>query len=124
MRHQSSGIKHPVLRSIGRALPINYYPQEVFSNALWNEWSGKIADSARLQRIHRSVGVRGRHLALPMDEYRGLDSFAKSNDKWIERAAELGEEAALSALGQAGLSPTDIDHIFFTTVTDIASTLL
>ena len=56
-----------------------------------------------------------------MDEYRGLDSFAKSNDKWIERAAELGEEAVSSALAQAGLSPTDIDHIFFTTVTGIAS---
>jgi alkylresorcinol/alkylpyrone synthase len=110
-----------VLRSIGRALPNNYYPQEVLSTALWNEWSGKIEDSARFQRIHRSVGVRGRHLALPMDEYRGLDSFAKSNDKWIERAAELGEVAVLSALAQAGLSPIDIDHIFFTTVTGIAS---
>lgn len=122
MRHQSSdSTKHPVLRSIGRALPTNYYPQEILSTALWNEWSGKIEDSARFQRVHRSVGVRGRHLALPMDEYRGLDSFAKANDKWIERAAELGEEAVLSALGQAGLSPTDIDHIFFTTVTGIAS---
>jgi alkylresorcinol/alkylpyrone synthase len=121
LRHQSSGTKHPVLRSIGRALPNNYYPQEVLSTALWNEWSDKIEDSARFQRIHRSVGVRGRHLALPMDEYRGLDSFAKSNDKWIERAAELGEVAVLSALAQAGLSPIDIDHIFFTTVTGIAS---
>lgn len=121
MRHQSSGIGHPVLRSIGRALPTNYYPQEVLSTALWNEWSGKLEDSARFQRIHRSVGVRGRHLALPMDEYRGLDSFAKANDKWIERAAELGEEAVLSALALAGLSPTDVDHIFFTTITGIAS---
>jgi 2-polyprenyl-3-methyl-5-hydroxy-6-metoxy-1,4-benzoquinol methylase len=48
LRHQSSRIKHPVLRSVGRALPTNYYPQEV--------------------------------LALPMDEYRGLDSFEKSNE--------------------------------------------
>jgi alkylresorcinol/alkylpyrone synthase len=110
-----------VLRSIGRALPTNYYPQEILSTALWNEWSGKIEDSSRFQRIHRSVGVRGRHLALPMDEYRGLDSFAKANDKWIERAAELGEEAVLSALARAGMTPADVDHIFFTTVTGIAS---
>ena len=99
MRHQSSDSKHPVLRSIGRALPTNYYPQEILTTALWNEWSGKIEDSSRFQRVHRSVGVRGRHLALPMDEYRGLDSFEKSNDKWIERAAELGEEAVRSARG-------------------------
>jgi alkylresorcinol/alkylpyrone synthase len=119
--HKLSGTKHPVLRSIGRALPTNYYPQEVLSTALWNEWSGKIEDRPRFERLHRSVGVRGRHLALPMEEYRGLDSFAKANDKWIERAAELGEEAVLSALARAGLSPIDIDHIFFTTVTGIAS---
>jgi alkylresorcinol/alkylpyrone synthase len=121
VRHQVSGAMHPVLRSIGRALPSNYYPQEVLSTALWNEWSGKIEDRARFERLHRSVGVRGRHLALPMDEYRSLDSFAKYNDKWIECAANLGEEAAWSALARAGLSPAEVDHIFFTTVTGIAS---
>jgi alkylresorcinol/alkylpyrone synthase len=113
--------KHPVLRSIGRALPTNYYAQEVLSTALWNEWSGKIEDRARFERLHRSVGVRGRHLALPMEDYRALDSFSKMNDKWVERAVELGQEAVLSALARAGMSPTDIDHIFFTTVTGIAS---
>ena len=85
MRHQSSGTKHPVLRSIGRALPNNYYPHEVLSTSLWNEWGGKIEDRSRFQRIHRSVGVRGRRLALPIEEYRAFDSFEKSNDKWIER---------------------------------------
>src|ERR1700722_19084142 len=55
LRHQSSDANHPVLRSIGRALPTN--PQKFLSTALWNEWSGKIEDSARFQRIDRSVGV-------------------------------------------------------------------
>ena len=32
-----------------------------------------------------------------------LDSFSKMNDKWIERATDLGEEAIESALSQAGL---------------------
>ena len=120
-RHQLSATKHPVLRSVGRALPGNYYPQEVISAALWEEWDGSDAGRARFERLHRSVGVRGRHLALPMEDYRALDSFSKMNDKWIERATELGEEAVDSALCQAGLVPTDIDHIFFTTVTGIAS---
>ncbi len=119
--NQLSGTKHPVLRSIGRALPANYYAQEILSTALWKEWSGKIEDRNRFERLHRSVGVRGRHLALPMEDYRALDSFSKMNDKWVDRAADLGEEAALAALARAGLSPTDVDHIFFTTVTGIAS---
>ena len=111
----------PVLRSIGRALPPNYYEQEILSSALWNEWGGDDDGRARFERFHRSVGVRGRHLALPIEEYRELDSFAKANDRWAERAAELGEEAILSALAQANLSPRDIDHFFFTTVTGIGA---
>lgn len=114
-------MNHPVLRSVGRALPTNYYPQEILTTALWNEWSGKIEDRALFDRLHRAVAVRGRHLALPMDDYRGINSFGKANDKWIECAAELGEEAVQSALDRAGLSPADIDHIFFTTVTGVAS---
>jgi alkylresorcinol/alkylpyrone synthase len=112
---------YPVLRSIGRALPSNYYEQQTLSTALWNEWGGDEEGCARFERFHRSVGVRGRHLALPIEEYRALDSFAKANDRWIERATELGEEAALSALARAQLSPADIDHIFFTTVTGIGT---
>ena len=117
----SSDTQSPSVRSIGRALPQNYYPQEVISAALWNEWGGGDDSRARFERLHRAVGVRGRHLALPMEDYPALDSFSKTNDKWIERATELGMEAAESALAQAGLAATDIDHIFFTTVTGIAS---
>lgn len=117
----NSSEQFPLIRSIGRALPRNYYPQETISAALWNEWGGSDESRARFERIHRSVGVRGRHLAIPMEDYRALDSFAKMNDKWIERATDLGEEAIESALCQADLAPADIDHIFFTTVTGIAS---
>src|SRR5260370_475780 len=91
----------PLLRSIGRALPQNYYPQEEISAALWNEWGGSDESRIRFERIHRSVGVRGRHLAVPMEDYRALDSFSKMNDKWIERAVDLGEEAIESALHDA-----------------------
>ena len=108
------------MRSIGCALPSNYYAQETLSTALWNHGSGTVPDRARIERLHRSVGVQGRHPALSMDEYRGLDSFAKANDKWIQRATELGEQAVSLALTRAGLSAVDVDHIFFTTVTGIA----
>src|ERR1700693_1523121 len=116
-----SNTRYPLLRSIGRALPQNYYPQEEITAGLWNEWSGDDDSRARFERLHRSVGVRGRHLALPIEDYRALDSFSKTNERWIECATDLGKEAIESALCQAGLAPSDIDHIFFTTVTGIAS---
>ena len=85
----NANTRFPVLRSnVGRALPQNYYPQEAISAALFAQRGGDEDSAARFDRIHRSVGVERRHLALPED-YRALDSFSKTNDKWIERASRL-----------------------------------
>jgi|HubBroStandDraft_1064217.scaffolds.fasta_scaffold106676_1 alkylresorcinol/alkylpyrone synthase len=118
----NSDSQYPVIRSIACALPENYYDQETLSTALWNEWRGGGDEGrARFERLHRAVGVRGRHLALTMDGYRALDSFAKSNQAWMEVATVLGMTAVESALSRAGLEPRDVDHIFFTTVTGISA---
>ena len=103
---------HPEIAAIGRALPPNYYSSETLSAALWNEWNGPAEERARFVRIHRSAGVGGRHLALPLDAYRSLDSFGASNAAWITAATDLGAEAVDTALRRAGLRPTDVDHLF------------
>ena len=111
----------PEIRAIGRALPSHYYPSELLSRALLDEWGTCGHERTRVERIHRAAGVRGRYLALPMDAYRSLRSFAAANEAWVRVATELGGEALDSALRRAGLEPTDVDHFFFTTVTGIAS---
>jgi alkylresorcinol/alkylpyrone synthase len=111
----------PDLSAIGRVLPENYYSSETLSSALWEAWNGSPQERARYERIHRSAGVRGRHLALPLDAYRDLQSFAASNAAWTRAAADLGAEAVVTALAKAGLVPRDVDHVFFNTVTGIAS---
>ncbi len=58
-----------------------------------------------MEDLHRAVQVSGRHLALPLQDYLGLDSFAKRNDAWIAAARELGDEALCGALARARLSP-------------------
>lgn len=117
----TSDSRFPIMRAIGCALPENYYPQDVLSSALAREWGGSDSEMARFERIHRAVGVRGRYLAFPMEDYRSIDSFSASNDKWIDAASKLGAAAINSALSQCDLSPSDVDHIFFTTVTGIAA---
>jgi len=111
----------PEIRAIGRALPPHYYPSELLREALLDEWGACGHERTRLERIHRAASVRGRHLALPMEAYRSLGSFAAANEAWVRAATELGGEALESALRRAGLEPADIDHFFFTTVTGIAS---
>jgi alkylresorcinol/alkylpyrone synthase len=65
--------------------------------------------------------VGGRHLALPLPEYVGLDTFAKCNDAFVRVGAEVGEAAVRDALARAGLAPSDVGHLFFVTVTGIST---
>ncbi len=111
----------PSIEAIGRVLPEHYYTSETLSRALWQAWDGSPQERARYERIHRAAGVRGRHLALPMEAYADLRSFAASNAAWTRAAADLGADAVVTALAKSGLEPRDVDHVFFNTVTGIAS---
>lgn len=58
---------------------------------------------------------------LPLDGYRDLDGFGASNDVFIRSAVDLGAQAVRGALRAAGLRPTDVDLLMFTSVTGIAA---
>jgi alkylresorcinol/alkylpyrone synthase len=74
-----------------------------------------------LDRLHASCGVRQRHLALPIEDYKGLDGFGDSNNAFIEVGLELGARAITTALEQAGLTARDVDLVLMTSVTGIAA---
>lgn len=107
--------------SAATAFPTNYYPQEVLLAALQQYWGDQIENPQVLRRLHRHVGVEGRYLSLPMEEYPKLKSWGEANDHWVRVARDLGEQAISSALAGAGLKPTDIGAFFFTSITGICS---
>jgi alkylresorcinol/alkylpyrone synthase len=109
------------IAGVASALPKNYYPQEVIREALKRSWIGTLDKPQLLDRMHANVGVNGRHLAFPIDQYEQLDTWGKTNDAWIECAQELGKLALCRALNQAGIAPQDLGAIFFISVTGIAS---
>src|SRR5689334_12916804 len=105
----------PSLSAIGRVLPEHYYSSEILSQALWRAWEtspegASPQEHARYERIRRSAGVRGRHLALPLEAYADLRSFGASNAAWTAAASDLGTDAVVTALAKAGLVPRDVDH--------------
>ncbi|HET7824289.1 MAG TPA: 3-oxoacyl-[acyl-carrier-protein] synthase III C-terminal domain-containing protein [Anaeromyxobacter sp.] len=112
---------HPAILSVGRALPPHHVDRETLIAALSTYWAKRHFNVARLADIHRAAQVGGRHLALPLAEYAGLDSFGKCNDAFIRVGAELGEAAVRAGLAAAGLSPADVDHLWFVTVTGIST---
>jgi alkylresorcinol/alkylpyrone synthase len=111
----------PAVVAVGRALPPHYATQEELISALRSLWATRHFNLERLEELHRNVQVGGRFLALPVDAYPALTSFSQRNDAWIDAALALGEQVAREALAKAGLTPRDVDHVFFVTVTGIAT---
>jgi alkylresorcinol/alkylpyrone synthase len=84
-------------------------------------WEGRRVDFTRLERLHQATRVEGRYLARPLADYEELNTFAKKNKAWGQSAVELGEKAVHGALQRAGLTPGEVDHLFFVTLTGIST---
>ncbi len=76
---------------------------------------------ALIAKLHRSVEVGGRHLALSLEEHAKLRDFGDANDAFIRVGTELGAQAVARAVARSGLAVEDVDAIFFTTVTGVAA---
>jgi alkylresorcinol/alkylpyrone synthase len=121
MNSAASQDSSPVIRAVERALPPHYASQEQIVGALRDLWATRHYNIARLEELHRSVQVAGRHLALPVEQYPGLTTFQQRNDAWIKVALELSEQVVDGALKRTGLTPKDVDHVFFATVTGLCT---
>jgi len=102
------------------AAPTHYYGQEQLLAAFQAAWATQHHNPRRVAQLHRAVKVGGRHLALPMEDYPGL-SFGQANDAFVRVGTDIGAEAVSGALAAAGLDAADVDAIFTTTVTGVAT---
>jgi alkylresorcinol/alkylpyrone synthase len=73
-----------------------------------------------VRQLHASAKVNSRHLALPIETYPKLNDFGEANTIFIEKAVDLGIEALMGALDEAGMQPEDLDVLITTTVTGLA----
>lgn len=108
------------ISGVGKALPPYFYSQADLLHVLTQFWLRKHHNPNRVTQFHQSVQVNGRYFALPLEEYEKLDGFSAANQAFIKAGTQLAEEATIAALDQAGLKATDIDAIFFTTVTGLS----
>jgi alkylresorcinol/alkylpyrone synthase len=116
-----ASVQDPCIRSVGTALPPHYADQETLIAAFRTHWAKEHFNLERLEELHRAVQVGGRHLAVPLEDYPGLVDLRARNDAWIRVATDVGEQAVRQALDRASLVPRDVDHLFFVTVTGIAT---
>jgi alkylresorcinol/alkylpyrone synthase len=103
------------------AFPDNYYQQEEITAAMQKLWTSRPSSLERLASFHGNMQIRGRYLALPLEEYLQPKGFRERNQAWIHIALELGEKAIRQVLDQASIDAGEIDQIAFTTTTGIAA---
>ncbi len=100
--------------------PAQYHSQEELTEGLIGYLDGASLNPKVLQRLHQSVSVKGRYLALPMEDYRKLKDFEDRNIAWGECALALGEACIRDLLTKADLEAKDVSALYFTTVTGLA----
>jgi len=109
------------IASVASAMPKWYYSQQKIFETLCEHWKDKLERPDVLERLHQRVGVEGRHLAYPIDEYATIETWGDANDRWIKAAVELGERAVTTALERAGRSKDEIGAMIAVSVTGIAA---
>jgi alkylresorcinol/alkylpyrone synthase len=109
------------IASAASAFPQHYYSQEMLLEALQEYWGDQVQNPHVLRRLHSHVGVDGRFLALPKEEYMKMRTWGEANHHWIRTAKELGEKAVGGALAEAGLHGKNLGAFFFASVTGISS---
>lgn len=109
------------IAAVSPALPPNVYPQAEITAEIGPLITSDPSKLALLNRLHAGSRVDTRHLVRPLISYRDRQSFTQTNDLFIEEAADLAERSLRAALDTAGLSPTDVDFIMFTSVTGVSA---
>jgi len=101
--------------------PANRYTQAEITREIGRHLSPDSSTTAVLERVHQATGVQTRNLALPLEQYRELDSFTQTNELFATHALPLVVRATRAALEQAGITPQEVDFLFFTTVTGVGA---
>ena len=106
--------------SAASAFPEYHYTQRQLIDAFLQHWGPLVSDVRKLELLHHNVGVDGRYLARPIEQYVNM-TFGQANNVWIETAQRLGAEAVSKALALAVIPPDRPGAIIFVSVTGISS---
>lgn len=106
--------------AVGRAHPPHNYSQQFILSRIQQHWGSSLREGEKLSRLHAATTVEARHTALPIEEYPALQHFGDSNDVFIRVGMEVATLAIEQALEKSGLAASDVDALFFSSVTGIA----
>lgn len=107
--------------AVAPVLPEHTNHQRAITDELADLLQLRGSTRAVFERMHAGTGIETRSTVLPLAAYRSLGGFDESNRIWAEEGTALAARAVRAALDSAGLTPGDVDHLFFTSVTGAAA---
>lgn len=114
-------IQNPRLIALATAVPPHVVLQNDVKRLAGRLFATATGPEERLLDVFDHAEIQRRHLCVPIDWLGEQHTFAEKNDLYIEHATRLGCDAALAAIGRAGLSARDVDHIVFVSSTGLAT---
>jgi alkylresorcinol/alkylpyrone synthase len=109
------------IAAVAPVVPEYSYSQAEITAELAPLLAASPSHHAVIERMHGASGIQRRHTALPLERYRDLGNFRESNSEFIRIATDLLDRALTTALASACLTPSDVDFVFFTSVTGVSA---
>jgi alkylresorcinol/alkylpyrone synthase len=109
------------LISVATASPPHVVPQAEARRFAARAFAREMDRDSRLMQVFENTGIEQRYVSMPLEWYGSEHDFQEKNDRFVEVAVGLAEEASRRALDRALLTPADVDHVVFVTSTGIAT---
>ncbi|MGO9163807.1 MAG: type III polyketide synthase [Streptosporangiaceae bacterium] len=107
------------IAAVRSALPPHRYAQAEITGMVVDLGGLDPVRRVLVDRLHGNSGVKFRHLAFPIAEYRDVYGLGPSNERYVGAATGLGEQALRGALGDAGVLARELDLLIVTSVTGV-----
>jgi alkylresorcinol/alkylpyrone synthase len=110
----------PRLAAVATAVPAHCVPQQEARRAAAKVFRD-LPNVNRLLNVFDTSLIEKRYFCRPPEWLVQPHTLAETSAAYIEAATELGAQAMLDALAQAGLEPRDIDYLVYVNTTGLAT---
>lgn len=111
----------PTIRSVATALPPHLIQQTVARQFSYEHFAEQYPNIEHYLAVFDNAEIDTRSFVVPAEWFDTHRSFKECNDTYVSWAIKLSEEAMQECLTLAGLTPQDIDHLFFVSTTGLAA---
>ena len=109
------------LLSLATALPPHVVEQDHAKEAARRAFGGSKALFDRLSAVFDNAGIARRNIVAPVEWYEQPHGWKDRNELYLQASQQLFEQAAATAIEEAGLEPGEIDGVVTVSTTGIAT---